>query len=117
MALEDEFNQAIERWIDYCRTSSALTDSSGRAIIDCEPYRTIVSMGVAVLPLVRETYDRDHKGIFELECIKGHALLAVVGEMVGEDFSVPKPLWGKVHEMEEYTKEWLDRNMNRYVSA
>lgn len=112
--METEFNQAVEEWITYCRNSGALFDSSAKAIINCEAYNKILLMGHRALPLIRKLYDRDISDNFELEVIQGRGLLALVREIVGEDFQIPIEIRGNIHALEEYTKNWLDKNINKY---
>ena len=50
-----------------------------------------------------------------LSMIKGHGLVSAVREIVGDDFSVPEEIRGRISAMEDYTKSWLDEHMNRYV--
>ena len=47
--------------------------------------------------------------------IKGHGLVSTVREIVGDDFSIPEEIRGRISAIEDYTKNWLDENMNRYV--
>ena len=50
-----------------------------------------------------------------LSMIKGHGLISVVKEIVGDDFSIPEEIRGRISVIEGYTKNWLDENMHRYV--
>ena len=113
--LEDTFNKTIDEWIEHCKKPEIQLSSSIQLVRDCEPYRKIVSMGREALPLVRQLYDRDSSGNFELSVVQGHGLLGVVREIAGDDFQIPEEIRGKVPAMEDYTKRWLDENMSRYV--
>ncbi len=113
--LEDSFNQAVNEWIEYCKKSEVRFSSSIQSVRDCEPYRKIVSMGSKALPLVRQLYDRDSSSNFELSIIKGHGLLGVVKEIVGGGFQIPGAISGRIREMEEYTKNWLDKHISKPV--
>jgi len=59
MGLEDNFNQAVQEWIEHCRNPHVQISSSAEPVRNCEAYRKILSMGKAVLPLVRQLYDAD----------------------------------------------------------
>ena len=61
----------------------------------------------------QEEAERD----FPLSIIKGHGLVSLVKEIVGDDFQIPEEIRGKIPTMEYYTKRWLDENMSRYVPA
>ena len=50
-----------------------------------------------------------------LSMIKGHGLVSAVREIVGNDFSIPEEIRGRISAMEDYTKRWLDENMGKYV--
>jgi len=114
--LEDTFNQAVDEWIEHCRKPEVQYSSSIQSVRDCEPYRKIVSMGSEALPLVRQLYDRDSSSNFELSIVKGHGLSGAVREIVGEDFQIPEVIRGRVTEMEQYTKSWLDSHISEYVN-
>ena len=72
-------------------------------------------MGYEALPLIRQVYDRDSSDNFELSIVQGHGLISVVREIVGDDFSIPEEICGRISAMEHYTKRWLDENMSKYV--
>ncbi|PIO08713.1 hypothetical protein COU59_00605 [Candidatus Pacearchaeota archaeon CG10_big_fil_rev_8_21_14_0_10_34_12] len=59
----------------------------------------------------REESEKD----LPLSIIKGHGLVSVIREIVGDDFSIPEEIRGRISAIEDYTKEWLDKNMHRYV--
>lgn len=52
-----------------------------------------------------------------LSMIKNHGLASAVEELVGDDFSVPEEIRGQISKVEEYTKDWLDKNMHKYLST
>ena len=144
MGLEDEFNEGVEEWLKYFRESSALCSSDPNSHIDCAGYKKLVSLGKGALPLIitwdinnwallftspeynkrqycsiysvfcyRTLYDRDHKDNFELEVLQSF-LLYIVREIVGSEFHIPQGIRGKLKEIENYTKIWLDENIERY---
>ena len=115
--LKNSFSHIVNEWIEHCRKPEVQLSSSGKQVRDCEAYRKIVSLGSEALPLIRRLYDLDSSYNFELSIIKGHGLLGVVREIVGEDFQIPQIIRGRVAEMENYTKEWLDNNMSKYISV
>ncbi|MBI5347273.1 MAG: hypothetical protein HZB66_01540 [Candidatus Aenigmarchaeota archaeon] len=109
------FHQAVEEWIKHCRNPRVQLSSSVEPVTNCAPYRKIVSMGYEALPLIRQVYDRDSSDSFLLSILKGYGLVSVVREIVGDDFSIPEEIQGRISAMEDYTKRWLDENMSRYV--
>jgi len=137
-ALVERFERNVEGWKAHCKENAF--SSSVPRYLDCGHYRGIVSMGNNALPLIRKLYD-ESAGIHDLPAgkllrkaeemtkeqieesekylplaiIKGF-LCSAVKEIVGEDFEIPDRIRGVVLEMEIYTKDWLDENMNAYVS-
>ncbi len=115
MGLEDNFHQAVGEWIEHCRNPHVQLSSSSEPVRDCDAYRKIVSMGHEALPLIRQVYGRDSSDNFELSIVQGHGLVSVVREIIGDDFSIPEDIRGRISAMENYAKKWLDENMCRYV--
>ena len=113
---EVNFHQAVEEWIEHCRNPHVQLSSSAEPVRNCDSYRKIISMGYEALPLIRQVYDRDSLANFELSIVRGHGLVSVVREIVGDDFSIPEEICGRISAMEDYTKRWLDENMGKYVS-
>lgn len=116
MSLEKDFYQAVEEWLEYCKNTRVQFSSSGEPVINCDPYRKIVSMGYEALPLIRKVYDRDSSDNFELSIVQEHGLISAVREIVGDDFSIPEQIRGHLFAMENYTVNWLDENMKKYAS-
>lgn len=112
---KDIFYQAFEKWIEHCRSPHVRFSSFSEPIRNCDAYRKIVSMGYEALPLIRQVYDRDSSDDLAISIVKGHGLVAVVREILGDDFSIPKEIRGHISAIEDYTKRWLDENMNKYV--
>jgi hypothetical protein len=111
------FHQAVEEWIEHCRNPNVQLSSCAEPVRNCDAYRKIISMGYEALPLIRQVYDRDSKDNFELSIVQGHGLVSIVREIVGDDFSIPEEIRGRIPAMEDYTKRWLDENMGRYVPS
>jgi hypothetical protein len=112
MELEDNFNHAVEGWMEHCRNPRILVSCSNKPLRNCDPCKRIISMGYEALHLIREVYDRDSSDNFELAMIQGHGLVYVVRKIVGDEFSIPEEIRGNIPTMEEYTKRWLDENLN-----
>ena len=113
---EVNFHQAVEEWIEHCRNPHVQLSSSSEPVWDCDSYRKIVSMGYEALPLIRQVYDRENPADdLALLIVQGHGLVSVVREIVGDDFSIPEEIRGRISAMEDYTKRWLDENMGKYV--
>ncbi len=174
MGLENDFNQAVQEWVEHCKSPKVQVSSFSEPVRDCDAYRRIASRGGEVLPLIRQLYDADtsffihgqdktgeyatlpstkrltrSQDFFDvlfafqygetaeesnvgfekmmqvgqeeaetdlpLRIIKGHGLVFLVKEIVGNDFQIPQEIRGKIPEMEDYTKRWLDENMRKYV--
>ncbi|MDP3917216.1 MAG: hypothetical protein Q8Q42_02920 [Nanoarchaeota archaeon] len=113
---EVNFNQALEEWIEHCRDSHIRFSSFAEPVKNCEPYRKIISMGYKALPLVRQVYDMDISDNFELSIVIELGLASVVRDIVGDDFSIPEKIRGRISAIEDYTKKWLDENMDNYLS-
>ncbi len=165
MTSENQFNQAVERWIEHCNQPSVRVSSNGYEVVDCGPFREITSIGVDALPLIRALYDSrnvfhgkndgdviafpikkvvpKHDFYFDtlaklqysekekfdkafgqtedrevsLSVIKHHGLHVLVREIVGSDFEIPEEIRGRMSEIPDYTKAWIDKNIDRYVTA
>ena len=115
MGLEDNFHQAIEEWIEHCSNPHIQVSSITEPVRDCDAYRKIVSMGYEALPLIRQVYNKDSTSNFALSIVQGHGLVSLVKTIVGGDFSIPNGIRGRISAMENYTKNWLDKNMHKYT--
>lgn len=111
MSSEPNFEQALQEWIQHCNTSKVCLSSSTVPISDCDAYRRIVSMGRDALPFIRQVYDQkpEHLG---LQIVQQPGLVRLVQEIV-QEFSVPKEMLGRVSEIRQYTKTWLDDYLAR----
>ena len=67
-------------------------------------------MGESALPLIRALYDRDSSGNEGLAGVQSH-LVDAVHAIVGERFSIPEEIRGRVDAMRIYTKQWLDDHL------
>lgn len=110
MSLEDSFDKAVDEWIVHCKSHEVQFSSSILPVLDCDAYRKIVSMGKDALPLIRKVYDRNPDYNLALEIVQAHGLSQAVREIVGEEFKIPEEMCGMILSIEEYTKEWLDKN-------
>ncbi len=115
MSIEDKFYQAVNEWKEHCRKPEVLYSSYIKVMLSCKAFEMIVKLGPAVLPLVRKLYDEDDSKCRELSTIKKLGLMAVVHEIVKEEFTIPDEIRGRVNAIEDYTKRWLDENMHKYV--
>lgn len=115
MSLEEEFNKAVGEWIKYCKKPEVRYSSIRvPVVISCDAYRKIVTMGTPILPLIRKLYDKDSSQDSALGKIKLFGLISTVKEIVGNDFQIPVEGIKNV-EIEQYTKNWLDENMHKYM--
>jgi len=63
-----------------------------------------------------EAVEKLHRREFVLSSIKGHGLIQLVSEIMGNEFKiVPKRIEGNVTSMEIYTERWLDDNLEYIV--
>ena len=115
--IELNFHQAMDEWLVYCKNPRVQFSSSAGLTRDCDSYKEIVSMGYDALPLIRPVYDRDSSDNLELSMVQGHGLVYVVREIIGDNFSIPADIRGQISAMEDYTKRWLDDNMDKYVAT
>lgn len=111
----NDFHQAIEEWIEHCRSPHVQLSSSFEPVRNCGAYRKIVSMSYDALPFIRQVYDRECSDDFALSIVQGHGLAAIVREIVGEDYCVPEEIRGRISAIEDYTKKWLDENIPKYI--
>src|SRR3989338_6250898 len=112
MSLEDRFNQAMTEWKEHCGRHTYR--SSTAYVHDCEPFRTIVSMSYAALPLIQRFYQKTSSET-NIGMIKDPGLLAAVMEIIGEDeFYIPGEVVENILAMEQYTQDWLEQNISRY---
>ncbi|MBI4176100.1 MAG: hypothetical protein HY518_02770 [Candidatus Aenigmarchaeota archaeon] len=107
--LKGEFDAAVDEWKAHC--SGNKYSSSASVYMDCDAARRIAGMGPAALPLIREKYSGDDDDAFF--AIAGWA--AIVGAIVGDEFSVPAEIKGRVSTVRDYTIRWLDDNMGKYI--
>lgn len=59
--------------------------------------------------MIRLVYDRDSSQNPGLLLVQTHGLVQVVKEIAKDEFSIPEEIRGRVIEMKEYTKNWLDQ--------
>lgn len=113
---EKEFEKAVEEWIGYCKTPKVIYSSNPKTITKCDAYEKIGYMDYDALSLIRKLYDKNNSNNFALSIIQEHGLVQLVKEIIGDDFKIPKEIQGRIKKMEKYTKNWLDKNMNKYFS-
>jgi len=114
LELEARFNELLIAFQKRAEQTSHL--SGVRELLDCDAYREIVAMGKQALPLIRKAYDLYDKDNINLQIVKCHGFLNAVKTIAGNDYQVPQDLRGKIDEVENFTKAWLDENMAKYVS-
>ena len=112
----NHFDHAVEDWLEYCRGPRVQISSSSQSVIDCDSYKRIVSIGRDALPLIRQMYDKDSSDNPELSIIQDLGLVAVVKDIIGDDFQIPEQIKGKISAMKDYTIYWLDKYLLEYIS-
>lgn len=104
--LETKFNNNLEQWREHCKKN--LYSSCIKDYIDCNAYKNIVEMGREALPLIRKAYDTEQK---DNPGSVRWLLCNVVRKIVGDEFTIPTWMQGKISTMEKYTIKWLDENI------
>jgi len=112
--LEEKFNSTVKKWEAHCEKTRVRFSSSPKPVRDCDAYREIVSMGNSSLPLIRKLYDKDSQNNIGLSGIQAFGLISAVKDIIGDDFTIPEDIRGNIKMMEDYTKRWLDNNINKY---
>jgi|WetSurMetagenome_2_1015567.scaffolds.fasta_scaffold113528_3 hypothetical protein len=114
MGIEEKFNRTIEEWKEHCE--KVKYSSNGSDYVKCAAYTRILNMGKEVLPLIRKLYDHPNPDI-NLNSIKFHGLTRALNTITLHEFRIPVEISGRVDEIIEYTKKWLDENMHRYLKG
>jgi len=112
MKLEEQFNQAVGEWREFCSQSHVQFSSQIRSRLMSEPYDKILAMGPSVLPLIKKEYEGENTEI-------GPAWISAVAQIVtnaGGQFEIPEGIRGRIRQMRSYTLNWLERNMQDYES-
>jgi hypothetical protein len=123
MSLEDNFNQTLTEWKQHCKKNAY--HSMARPYLDCKAYKRIVSMGPAILPLIKKEYSKP-QGLGDPGMLWCYAIKEIIPEFklsVGEEGSgapVERVALGflglNVDRVRKATIDWLDGNMSKYVS-
>ena len=106
--LEEKFNENLELWKKHCEKT--INSSNPNDYLDCEGFRNLVNLGTEVLPLI---YDVAKKREYQV-CFDW-TFSSLIRKIVGEDFKIPENMCGKVEEIFNYTLEWLEKNMDKYI--
>jgi hypothetical protein len=110
----EQFEQELSKWAEHCNYNFVGLSSNPNIRLQCDAYHNIVTMGTKILPLIRTAYDIDSQFFPGIEEVKAFGLFQVV-DAICKDFSIPTELEGKMTAMQDYTKNWLDNNMRKYV--
>ncbi len=111
MTLEDEFYKAVSSWKDHCNSIEIHLSSNTSKSLDCNAYIKIVSMGEDVLPLIYDILaKKDWDTYFPI-----FGWVNALQEITKGDYKVPKKLRGRVVDIIDHAKDWLEANMHRYV--
>jgi len=92
--LEDRFLYHYGMW---CKETACL--SSTTKIVENFHYKEIISMGVAVIPLIVKEMRKEPNHWF-------HAIDSILGVKV----PIPKEMAGKVQELTDHYLKWLEKN-------
>lgn len=116
MNLEEQFSEAIKEWRIHLNKPSIQVSSSSRHFIDCEAYRNIRSMGKKAIPFIRQLYNEEgNNWYWDKETMRMHGFPHMLREILGEEFQIPVNIQGRMHEIENYTRNWLDQNADKYI--
>jgi hypothetical protein len=109
MPNESRFFELVASWNVHCNQPQVSLSSRPQTYIECDAYVGITSMGKEALPLVRRAIDES--GDKQIPLI---GLPQLLDDLVGTDFQVPPELLGRLPEIRDYARTWLDFNMSRY---
>lgn len=59
MPIEAKFNEAVQEWKEHCKRNSH--HSMPMPFLDCDAYRTLISMGKEILPFVRDELSKAYE--------------------------------------------------------
>ena len=111
MPLEDTFQKLLNEWKIYC--CSIQYSNNPDDYLNCSAYKEIVQLSTPALPLIKEVYSKVNENTYF--AILGWTKL--IKEIVGKEFVVPKELSDRIEATREYTVQWLDKNMDKYVPS
>lgn len=110
--LEAKFNEEMEKWREHCKKT--MRSSQMIDYVNCQAFKNIVSMGTEVLPLIRRAYDTEHSDTSRPGSLRWN-LSYLVGMITKKELGIPDDIRGKIVEVADYTKKWLDENMRKYL--
>jgi hypothetical protein len=107
--LENRFNEQLKGWITYCEKNRVATEAATplEIFLDNDFYKTLVSMGPRILPLIRRVYDKPCRDNIGLATIRFMCLPRLIQNII-PDFSIPPELKNSSETL-QYTIDWLDR--------
>jgi hypothetical protein len=120
MGLEDEFNEALEVLKQVSIDNMHYSVKPEPIPKEIDAYKKIVLMGNKALPLIKKIYDIDKsdKSDFNntiLESVEYEYFPSILKIILGDNFKVPKDKVGFLDKTSQYAKDWLDKNMDKYV--
>ncbi len=105
MYLEKKFRENLDGWKKHAVDPFVLIDSSLSKLFECDHYKNLVGMGKDILPLLLEELKKDDE-------ILVNGLPRLVKEIVGEELKFPEGIQGRVYEISDYTRTWLENKLS-----
>ncbi len=106
--IEKEFYKNLNEWEKYCKTPKIMCSSNPADLQNCEAYRNLISMGKDALPYIKEVYQKKAR---EESTLIFHGLPQLVIDIAGDEFKIPKNIFGKINEIKSFTIKWLEKNV------
>lgn len=107
MELEDKFNTEIKKWEDYCGSWEIQLSSNISDLFESCSYLKLLKMGKEILPFINRLYHEPIGKNSAHGTMILHGFPGLIGEIVGDEYKIPKKIEGKVYEIKTYTINWL----------
>lgn len=100
----EKFYSLLNEWNEYCKKDEVQISSNSRNITDCQQFRELTSMGVGILPLIKDAYNNPELS----KTLILHGLPKLIKSLTGDRFVIPNGIAGKMEEIKKYTINWLE---------
>lgn len=113
MNLEDQFKEQLGKWVEFIKGPAIQFSSMATDMMECKEYENLRTMGKEIIPLIRKHYEDFESG----GTMAMHALPMLVGGIMGNEFQIPVNIQGRMQAIENYTRNWLNENADKYLSS